>query len=190
MYFLAFWRVMSAHCYGCIVWYVSCMHKCAIIFHGPPYRFAHLTQSLLRYSVVNVGSSATATAVLICLAISYTTTAHVELCAAIQSACTEIEWWTAILNKCTQARDVMEKALQEDPSVFEYDAVYDEMENKKRESDPRLKSQEERKVSIPWQTVHVTKVSVHVTRVTVLVTTVTVLLTSGCTCDKSDCTWA
>ena len=42
----------------------------------------------------------------------------------------------------------MEKALQEDPSVFEYDAVYDEMENKKRESDPRLKSQEEKKVSI------------------------------------------
>ena len=73
------------------VLYVSCMHKCAIIFHGPPYRFAHLTQSLLKYSVVNVGSSATATAVLICLAISYTTTAHVELCAAIQSACTEIE---------------------------------------------------------------------------------------------------
>ena len=43
---------------------------------------------------------------------------------------------------------MMEKALQEDPSVFEYDAVYDEMENKKRESDPRLKSQEEKKVSI------------------------------------------
>lgn len=42
----------------------------------------------------------------------------------------------------------MEKALQEDPSVFEYDAVYDEMENKKRKSDPRLKSQEEKKVSI------------------------------------------
>lgn len=53
----------------------------------------------------------------------------------------------------------MEKALEEDPSVFEYDAVYDKMESKKRESDPRLKSQEDKKVSvqqIPWQTVHVT----------------------------------
>ena len=73
----------------------------------------------------------------------------------------------------------MEKALEEDPSVFEYDAVYDKMENKKRESDPRLKSQEDRKVSveqIPWQTVHVTRVCDRsddcVTRVTVCVTVV------------------
>lgn len=60
----------------------------------------------------------------------------------------------------------MERALQEDPSVFEYDAVYDKMEDKKRESDPRLKSQEERKVathSISWQTVRVTKVTAYVT---------------------------
>lgn len=42
----------------------------------------------------------------------------------------------------------MEKALAEDPSVFEYDTIYDEMENKKRESDPRLKSLEDRKVGV------------------------------------------
>lgn len=42
----------------------------------------------------------------------------------------------------------MEKALAEDPSVFEYDNIYDEMENKKRESDPRLKNQEDRKVGV------------------------------------------
>ena len=47
-----------------------------------------------------------------------------------------------------QARDTMEKALAEDPSVFEYDTIYDEMENKKRESDPRLKSLEDRKVGV------------------------------------------
>ena len=38
--------------------------------------------------------------------------------------------------------------MAEDPSVFEYDTIYDEMENKKRESDPRLKSQGDRKVGM------------------------------------------
>ena len=32
----------------------------------------------------------------------------------------------------------MVKALKEDPSVFEYDGIYDQMQEKKRKEDPRL----------------------------------------------------
>lgn len=32
----------------------------------------------------------------------------------------------------------MLKALEEDPNVFEYDSLYEEMQEKKKKSDPRL----------------------------------------------------
>lgn len=37
-----------------------------------------------------------------------------------------------------QSRGQVTKALEEDPSVFEYDSIYDQMQEKKRKSDPRL----------------------------------------------------
>lgn len=44
-----------------------------------------------------------------------------------------------------QARQVALKALAEDPTVFQYDEVYDEMQQKKEEKKP---PKEERKVSV------------------------------------------
>ena len=36
----------------------------------------------------------------------------------------------------------MTKALAEDPSIFEYDSVYDEMQQKKKKADPRLQKKD------------------------------------------------
>jgi hypothetical protein len=49
------------------------------------------------------------------------------------------------LKKQTQIE--IEKALLEDPSVFEYDSVYDEMEKEKAKIDPSLKKNESREVA-------------------------------------------
>lgn len=46
-----------------------------------------------------------------------------------------------------QARQVALKALAEDPTVYQYDEVYDEMQQKREESKP---PKEERKVSISY----------------------------------------
>lgn len=40
--------------------------------------------------------------------------------------------WKYIVLLCTQTQIEIQKALQEDPTVYEYDAVYDEMEEKKK----------------------------------------------------------
>lgn len=42
----------------------------------------------------------------------------------------------------------MVKALEEDPSVFEYDNIYDDLQEKKKKSDPRLQKKDTR-VSTP-----------------------------------------
>lgn len=36
----------------------------------------------------------------------------------------------------------MTKALAEDPSIFEYDSLYDEMQEEKKKADPRLKKKD------------------------------------------------
>ena len=36
------------------------------------------------------------------------------------------------------------KALAEDPSVFEYDNIYDDLQEKKKKSDPRLQKKDNR----------------------------------------------
>ena len=36
------------------------------------------------------------------------------------------------------------KALAEDPSVFEYDNIYDDLQEKKKKSDPRLQKKDTR----------------------------------------------
>lgn len=48
------------------------------------------------------------------------------------------------LKKQTQIE--IEKALMEDPSVFEYDNVYDDMEKEKVKIDPSLKKNESKEV--------------------------------------------
>ena len=37
-----------------------------------------------------------------------------------------------------QSHESVVKALAEDPSVFEYDNIYDDLQEKKKKSDPRL----------------------------------------------------
>ena len=49
------------------------------------------------------------------------------------------------LKKQTQIE--IEKALNEDPNVFEYDNVYDEMEKVKNKIDPKLKKNESKEVN-------------------------------------------
>lgn len=41
----------------------------------------------------------------------------------------------------------IQKALAEDSTVYEYDSIYDEMQKKKEESNPKLLSGKDRKVS-------------------------------------------
>ena len=36
------------------------------------------------------------------------------------------------------------KALEEDPSVFEYDNIYDDLQEKKKKMDPRLQKKDNR----------------------------------------------
>ncbi len=43
------------------------------------------------------------------------------------------------LKKQTQIN--IEKALEEDPNVFEYDEIYDKLEEEKKKSDPKSKNQ-------------------------------------------------
>ena len=42
----------------------------------------------------------------------------------------------------------MAKALEEDPSVFEYDSLYDDMTDQKKRADPRLQKKDT-KVGVP-----------------------------------------
>ena len=44
-----------------------------------------------------------------------------------------------------QTRDAINKALTEDPNVFEYDAIYDNMSIAKISADPKVKNQVDRK---------------------------------------------
>ena len=36
----------------------------------------------------------------------------------------------------------MAKALEEDPSIFEYDSLYDDMTDRKKRADPRLQKKD------------------------------------------------
>lgn len=42
----------------------------------------------------------------------------------------------------------MQKALQEDPSVYEYDSIYDDLQKKKEEDTAKLLSGQDKKVCI------------------------------------------
>lgn len=46
-----------------------------------------------------------------------------------------------------QTRNILTEALLEDPSVFDYDRVYDELQEKKKESDVKLKAKKDTSVS-------------------------------------------
>ena len=43
-----------------------------------------------------------------------------------------------------QSHEAVVKALAEDPSVFEYDNIYDDLQEKKKKSDPRLQKKDTR----------------------------------------------
>ena len=43
-----------------------------------------------------------------------------------------------------QTDDTVAKALEEDPTVFEYDSLYDDMVEQKKKADPRLKKKDTR----------------------------------------------
>ena len=43
-----------------------------------------------------------------------------------------------------QSHEAVVKALAEDPSVFEYDDIYDDLQEKKKKSDPRLQKKDTR----------------------------------------------
>lgn len=43
-----------------------------------------------------------------------------------------------------QSHESVVKALAEDPSVFEYDNIYDDLQEKKKKSDPRLQKKDTR----------------------------------------------
>ena len=45
-----------------------------------------------------------------------------------------------------QTRDAIDKAIEEDPSIFEYDAIYDDLTAKKRQTDQKVQNQVDRKV--------------------------------------------
>ena len=47
-----------------------------------------------------------------------------------------------------QAQLEIEKALQDDPSVYEYDAIYDDMQQKKIEQSTHLTSTADKKVTV------------------------------------------
>ena len=47
-----------------------------------------------------------------------------------------------------QTHEAVAKALEEDPSVFEYDSLYDDMTERKKHADPRLQKRDT-KVSVP-----------------------------------------
>lgn len=43
---------------------------------------------------------------------------------------------------CIQTHETVAKALVEDPNVFEYDSLYDDMVAQKRKADPRLQKKD------------------------------------------------
>ena len=45
-----------------------------------------------------------------------------------------------------QTRDAIDKAIEEDPSIFEYDTIYDDLTAKKRQTDQKVQNQVDRKV--------------------------------------------
>ena len=50
------------------------------------------------------------------------------------------------INKESQIN--IEKALEEDPNVFEYDSIYDKLEEEKKKSDPKAKNQSKEVIEI------------------------------------------
>ena len=47
-----------------------------------------------------------------------------------------------------QTHETVVKAMEEDPSVFEYDSLYDDMVERRRRDDPRLKKKKDTKVGL------------------------------------------
>lgn len=54
--------------------------------------------------------------------------------------------WLIFLKLIFKTKLEIQKALAEDSTVYEYDSIYDEMQKKKEESNPRLLLSKDRKV--------------------------------------------
>ena len=57
---------------------------------------------------------------------------------------TKLYMYVIVFQYNFQNHEAVVKALAEDPSVFEYDNIYDDLQEKKKKSDPRLQKKDNR----------------------------------------------